>query len=286
MSGALQIWDADTHKRHPPTRQAFGAAYALDYSPDSRRLVRAGGSLENVRVIEVPSGRYLPSNRGLGVGTLVIDGDSDVMAITTLRDSDVMATKTVSDIRLIDRQTQRNLKTIDADAEDLHLSVGAGRLVGAMGNGKVQIWPIPLGSAARIFAARRAVPRCLTFLQRSEAGLPPLPPVPTKSRARTRRSGRASGPTTPRSGATGWRRATAERILTLQTSTNTRKRSSPVSNDGRRHLSPAVTPQLRRRRPLPDTLRRGSARYYPWICSTRRGACCAALHSNSCSSSA
>ena len=163
--GHLQIWDADAHARLSHTRQSFGPAYALDYSPDSRRLVRAGGSLENVRVIEVPSGRYLPSNSGSGVGRLVIDGDSDVIAMTA-----------EGGIRLIDLQTQRNLKTIDADAEDLHLSVGAGRLVGAMRDGKVQIWPIPPGGGARILAARRAAPRCLTFLQRSEAGLPPLPP--------------------------------------------------------------------------------------------------------------
>jgi WD40 repeat protein len=176
LSGALQIWDADAHTRLSHTQQSFGSPYALDYSPDSRRLLWAGGNLESVRVIEVPSGRYLPSNDGSGVGALVIDGDSDVMAITTLHDSNVKATKTVGGIRLIDLQTQRDLKTIDADAEDLHLSVGAGRLVAAMRDGKVQIWPIPPGGAARILAARRAVPRCLTFPQRSEAGLPPLPP--------------------------------------------------------------------------------------------------------------
>jgi hypothetical protein len=127
--------------------------------------VRAGGSLEDVRVIEVPSGRYLPSNSGSGVGRLVVDGDSEVIAMTA-----------EGGIRLIDLQTQRNLKTIDADAEDLHLSVGAGRLVGAMRDGKVQIWPIPLGGAARILAARQEVPRCLTFLQRVEYGLQPSPP--------------------------------------------------------------------------------------------------------------
>jgi WD40 repeat protein len=165
LNGHLQIWDADAQKRLSHTRQSFGLAYALDYSPDSRRLVRAGGSLENVRVIEVPSGRYLPSNSGSGVGRLVVDGDSDVIAMTA-----------EDGIRLIDLQTQRILKTIGADADDLYLSVGAGRLVGAMRDGKVRIWPIPPGGSARILAARRAVPRCLTFLQRLEAGLPPSPP--------------------------------------------------------------------------------------------------------------
>lgn len=165
LFGHLQIWDAQTFKILSHTQQGFGPAVALDYSPDGQRLVRAGGSTESLRVIEVPSGRYLPSNSGSGIGLLVIDGESDVIAMTADRA-----------VKLVDRQTQRNLKTIDADPDDLRLSVSGGRLVGAMQDGKLQIWPIPAGGRELIQAARRATPRCLTFLQRINAGLSPTPP--------------------------------------------------------------------------------------------------------------
>jgi WD40 repeat protein len=165
IAGRLQIWDAQNLKRLSHTKQVFGPALTFDYTPDGQRLVRSGGSTEGLRLIEVPTGRLLPSNSGSGIGSLAFDGDSDVIAMTAGKR-----------LLLIDRQSQRSLKAIDADPNQVHISVIAGRLIGVTEESKIQIWPIPRGGPDRITAARRAVPRCLTYLQRISAGLTPEPP--------------------------------------------------------------------------------------------------------------
>jgi hypothetical protein len=124
--------------------------------------------------MEVPSARTLRFSDRASVDTFAYQSDWDLIATTeTEGDSQNWS------VRLLDGVTFRTVKVFEGSFSGVWLSgahLVAGISAGAGRTDRLQVWPLVPRGIEGVRQARSTLPRCLTILQREDAGLEPIPP--------------------------------------------------------------------------------------------------------------